>query len=1078
MGPSEEPGAADASQQGGATAAVAEKSPEGPAVIPVAPPLKGAPASDLDVGRSLDRLDRFLVFLVLVLAFLLASTPARNSDIWLHLATGKMLADGQYQVGVYPFSYASEATYWVNHSWLYDGLLYLLYQVIGGTGLVVLKALLVVGLGVVLVLLGRTERSGLAAVTAAAALVAMGPWLELRPMSVSFLFLGLTLWFLQKGWQKLTDNSNPAASLVGRALAVFWPVVVLFAFWVNLDSWFFLGPLTMGLWLLGKGLEPERTKAGTESGTGAPAGGRFAATALVVLGAAVAACLVNPHLTRAFQLPTQLGLSEVAGRLNQDADLELRYLAPFQDLYFSSGFKNHAAGVAYWLLVIGGAASFLVRRSPVPWSRVLIFGMFLFMSVSQKITIPFFAVVAAPMLAANVGEWLSGLPAREKWERWALRARLVPALGGLALVAAAWPGWLQAGAALPEPRSWTITPDPSLKNAAKQISEWRTARLLDATANGLNFSPEAANYFAWFCPQEKGFVDGQFQVSANGAADYIALRRILLTPVPLQDRKLDWRVLMRKQNINHVVVHSPKFQLTKVVASNLLAQPEEWVLLYLEGNTLIFGWRDPARKSDADPFEKLRLNVDVEAFQRPQARPAPASGPERDPQTFQWWEAFVKPRTVRSPERDEAELWLLLFDSVQPRYAQRARRLWNNVLFAGNVAAGVSPGIPHLGWAVMGPQRLGPFLLTQDQGPPAALFLAVRAARRALHTNPDDAQAHLLLGNAYYRLGTRTRERSWAFPELGQIRTPQIITALTQALRLDPTLGEAHAPLEKMFRGLYYWDLTLKHLKGHYQYVKARGPAPGESEENFSRRLAILEARIEKGEESIRNKLEDYDVLSSKMELVDKVRLAGQGPDDDPQKAREWGLAGKALELLLASDIGEFLRTGLKAELELLINTGNVDKARAWIHPDQEPLLHTDRYHWLKAQIASVTGDYREADQEMELILSRAGKPIPFHSEAVFSIANMVLSRRALVSVDRRLSMMVSGMHHQAKHDLVRGLLALEQGQTEQARRLFEHGRDFWRSPVGQSVTIFDPRPLRIAEQCLRMLDSAGPERN
>src|SRR5947209_6010028 len=36
-----------------------------------------------------------LGFLVVCLAFLLASFPARNSDLWTHLARGRLLAHGQ-----------------------------------------------------------------------------------------------------------------------------------------------------------------------------------------------------------------------------------------------------------------------------------------------------------------------------------------------------------------------------------------------------------------------------------------------------------------------------------------------------------------------------------------------------------------------------------------------------------------------------------------------------------------------------------------------------------------------------------------------------------------------------------------------------------------------------------------------------------------------------------------------------------------------------------------------------------------------------------------------------------------------
>src|SRR5262249_36691111 len=63
--------------------------------LPPAPRPAPAPAADSLHGRH--GLDRLLTLLVLVLAFLAASFLARNSDLWFHLATGRLLAAGAYR---------------------------------------------------------------------------------------------------------------------------------------------------------------------------------------------------------------------------------------------------------------------------------------------------------------------------------------------------------------------------------------------------------------------------------------------------------------------------------------------------------------------------------------------------------------------------------------------------------------------------------------------------------------------------------------------------------------------------------------------------------------------------------------------------------------------------------------------------------------------------------------------------------------------------------------------------------------------------------------------------------------------
>src|SRR5438270_700119 len=64
-----------------------------------------APLSPKDLartGRLTRRLDIILTITVLLYAFLAASFPARNSDLWMHLAAGRLIAAGNYHFGVDP----------------------------------------------------------------------------------------------------------------------------------------------------------------------------------------------------------------------------------------------------------------------------------------------------------------------------------------------------------------------------------------------------------------------------------------------------------------------------------------------------------------------------------------------------------------------------------------------------------------------------------------------------------------------------------------------------------------------------------------------------------------------------------------------------------------------------------------------------------------------------------------------------------------------------------------------------------------------------------------------------------------
>src|SRR5437867_3300497 len=51
------------------------------------------------VAAEIARLDYLIVGTVMVLAFFLGSFLSTNSDVWRHLATGRLLAEGKYEFG-------------------------------------------------------------------------------------------------------------------------------------------------------------------------------------------------------------------------------------------------------------------------------------------------------------------------------------------------------------------------------------------------------------------------------------------------------------------------------------------------------------------------------------------------------------------------------------------------------------------------------------------------------------------------------------------------------------------------------------------------------------------------------------------------------------------------------------------------------------------------------------------------------------------------------------------------------------------------------------------------------------------
>src|SRR5262249_7572784 len=154
---------------------------------------KPAPVTPEQVAAWIRPLDVTLAGIVVALAFLVASFAARNSDLLMSMATGRALLNGTYKFGVDPFSYTTEGVFWVNHSWLYDVAVYLIFSAASGTGLVVMKAILTTLLAVVLLAMRRSGQSlWIPAVCTALAILVVSQRLFVQSIVVSYLFLGLT----------------------------------------------------------------------------------------------------------------------------------------------------------------------------------------------------------------------------------------------------------------------------------------------------------------------------------------------------------------------------------------------------------------------------------------------------------------------------------------------------------------------------------------------------------------------------------------------------------------------------------------------------------------------------------------------------------------------------------------------------------------------------------------------------------------------------------------------------------------------------------------------------------------------
>lgn len=1044
--------------------------PEDGERIPLPPPPQPPRAVlSLDVlVRWVGWLDAALVVTVLALAFLLASFLARNADLWQHLAVGRLVAQGKYSFGHDPFTYSCPDCPWVNTSWLADLGAYGLFALGGGEGgaggpvLVVVKALLITLLAIVLL---AVRRRGLGlwapAAMTAVSLVTLSPRLSLHPICLSLLFLGLTLYLLQR---PAADPDTPAGRWFrwtdGRA----WVLLpILFALWANLDGWFLLGPATVLLYLLGAlaqhalGLEviaPDE-----------PRRAELPRLALVfVIG--VAACLLNPYHFHVFTtLPPELAALGLGEDLRHDAVYQDFFRSPFLelrnqfDLHTSiydpgRGYAANVAGYAYFVLLLLGLVSFAINLDGWSWWRALVWLGFALLSGWQFRSIAFFAVVGGPISALNFQDYAARRFGTEprvtgSWPLWSLGGRFVTLLAGLALLFLAWPGWLHAEPGVgnsPRRVAWDVDIDPSLRTAAEKLAGLRAAGALRAGDNGFNFNPDLGYYWAWFAPQEKAFLDYRLQLPADVLKTYSAVRDALpgdqFKNAESTEEPCDWEKLFREHHVKYLAFRIRDHH-DRSRSATLWLDPglrQSWTPIYDDGLTAIFSWNDPALAGE-------RINLGKLAF-GPTAERAPDDGPARTPHVEDFWEKYARAPLPEPLDWHRAELYVeyyrtaQLYWQLERQYTGMQAHTLNRIVFLlqlmlpGGTGAGPAGllGMEGLQAPLWGLTRMpaarmlsAPDLARGDPGPPAATLLAVRAARRAIKDNPDSANSYWYLASAY-SLIWNVQEEVWMH-NLGesarrtQLREVQLANALQNAVLLNPRNADAHQMLaESVFKRLGFLDLELHHLQESLPIFEEDRPNLSDRERDALKgRADATRKRIDELERQVKDRTSSFVLQSRNRPALQKVSIA-----------LNLGLADKALELLQdieRDELNEKEKTAYRETLiHLYLTTGQAGRIDDGLLPSQDP--------WQHVLIFASLGNYAQARQYLNEMIPAAkdqnlrallfGVRLNLFNGVInpLTLKNMV----ELTTSPRGWSDLLT----------IRGMLALEEGDIASAKADFE----------------------------------------
>jgi tetratricopeptide (TPR) repeat protein len=334
----------------------------------------------------------------------LALQSVRTFDYWWHLRSGQLIAETGSVPTADPFSFTASGNPWIDIHWLHQLALYGLYVLGGHDAVVLAKVVMVLLLVAILATIGyRRERPLVSIFGLTLTLLVVSDRIMPRPELLTFVFLAAVFALLERFTRK---NDAWVYAIVGVQLL-----------WANVHGLFAVGVAVCGAYLVAEVLRPfvlpgSRVRA---------AWIRRLATVTAI---SALAALANPNLLDGALYPIQ----------------QLGMIGPPEDRgYFGSmiaelippiGSQTRLPPLALALFATLAALSFAAMA--LNWRRIqgahpLLWVAFLYLALGAQRNLALFAIVAGPIFAVNLNEFLDGRRAS---------GRRLPLGGGLELTAA------------------------------------------------------------------------------------------------------------------------------------------------------------------------------------------------------------------------------------------------------------------------------------------------------------------------------------------------------------------------------------------------------------------------------------------------------------------------------------------------------------------------------------------------------------------------------------------------------------------------------------------------------------------
>ena len=322
---------------------------------------------------------KLLTYVAFLLIFAGAAQPITDRDFWWHLKTGQYIAATRAIPHTDIFSSVRFGSEWITHEWLSEVFIYGIFRALGFPGLITIFAFIITVSFSISYLICRTRAVPpviAAFATLLGAFATMLTW-GVRPQMFSMLLASIFLFVLDR------------YARGGRSSAL-WSLVPLTILWANLHAGYALGPTLIFFTAVALLLEPWLL----------PGRGAVDWRRIRLLGWVLIICVLvvslNPNGLRLYTYPFET--------LNSSS--MMLYIQEWRSPNFHD---SRFLGLA--LLLLACLFVFALSNKGPRLHELLLLLVTAWGALHSGRNIPFFALVAIPLVAEHLWNWIGSYPA-------------------------------------------------------------------------------------------------------------------------------------------------------------------------------------------------------------------------------------------------------------------------------------------------------------------------------------------------------------------------------------------------------------------------------------------------------------------------------------------------------------------------------------------------------------------------------------------------------------------------------------------------------------------------------------------